>query len=65
MILEGILAVFTVKTLLLIFGGTVLGILFGSIPGITVTMGVALFLPITFGMNAVEGLSLLMGLYIG
>jgi len=65
MILEGILAVFTVKTLLLIFGGTVLGILFGSIPGITVTMGVALFLPITFSMNAVEGLSLLMGLYIG
>ncbi|MDX9985389.1 tripartite tricarboxylate transporter permease, partial [Sphaerochaeta sp.] len=65
MILEGILAVFTVKTLLLIFGGTVLGILFGSIPGITVTMGVALFLPITFSMNPVEGLSLLMGLYIG
>lgn len=65
MIIEGILSVLTVKTISLIFGGTVLGILFGSIPGITVTMGVALFLPITFSMEPVEGLSLLMGLYIG
>lgn len=65
MIVEGIIAVLTVKTIVLIFGGTVLGILFGSIPGITVTMGVALFLPITFSMSPVEGLSLLMGLYIG
>lgn len=65
MILEGIVSVLTVKTISLIFGGTVLGILFGSIPGITVTMGVALFLPITFSMEPVQGLSLLMGLYIG
>ena len=65
MIVEGIMSVLTVKTISLIFGGTVLGILFGSIPGITVTMGVALFLPITFSMEPVQGLSLLMGLYIG
>ncbi|MFA5448021.1 MAG: tripartite tricarboxylate transporter permease [Sphaerochaeta sp.] len=65
MIIEGILAVLSAKTILLIFGGTVLGILFGSVPGITVTMGVALFLPITFNMTPVDGLSLLMGLYIG
>ncbi len=65
MVLEGILSVLTIKTVALIFGGTVLGIIFGAIPGITVTMGVALFLPVTFGMQPVEGLSLLMGLYIG
>jgi len=65
MVIEGILSVLTVKTIALIFGGTVLGIVFGAIPGITVTMGVALFLPVTFGMPPVEALSLLMGLYIG
>ncbi|WP_339115522.1 tripartite tricarboxylate transporter permease [Thioclava sp. GXIMD2076] len=65
MILTGILSVLTLKTLLMILGGTIVGIIVGSVPGLTVTMGVALFLPITFGMSPVEGLSLLMALYIG
>ncbi len=65
MILTGVLSVLTLKTLLLILGGTVVGIVVGAIPGLTVTMGVALFLPVTFGMSPVEGISLLMGLYIG
>lgn len=65
MIITGILSVFTLKTLILIFGGTVVGIIIGAIPGLTVTMGVALFLPVTFGMSPVDGLSLLVGLYIG
>ncbi len=39
MIIEGIMSVLGLQTILLVFGGTVLGILFGSIPGITVTMG--------------------------
>ena len=65
MIIAGILSVFTLKTLILIFGGTVVGIIIGAIPGLTVTMGVALFLPVTFGMSPIDGLSLLVGLYIG
>ena len=65
MIIAGILSVFTLKALILIFGGTVVGIIIGAIPGLTVTMGVALFLPVTFGMSPIDGLSLLVGLYIG
>lgn len=65
MLIEGLLSILALKTIGLIFFGTVLGIVFGAIPGITVTMGVALFLPITFGMQPIEALSLLMGLYIG
>lgn len=65
MILTGILSVLTFKTLAIILGGTVVGIFMGSIPGLTVTMGVALFLPVTFGMEPIDGLSLLLGLYIG
>ena len=65
MLLAGILSVLTFKTLALILGGTIIGIFMGSVPGLTVTMGVALFLPVTFGMDPIEGLSLLLGLYIG
>lgn len=65
MLIEGILSVLNLQTLLLITGGTLLGIIIGAIPGLTVTMGVALFLPVTFAMSPVDGLSLLMGLYIG
>lgn len=65
MLIAGLLSILTLKTIGLIFFGTVLGIVFGAIPGITVTMGVALFLPLTFGMQPIEALSLMMGLYIG
>lgn len=59
------MSIFTVKIIFLIIAGVVLGIIFGAIPGITVTMGVALFLPITFGMDHLEALCLLCALYIG
>lgn len=61
----GFSAVFTVKAMLLIALGVALGIIFGAIPGLTATMAVALCLPITFGMSPIEGMSLLIGLYIG
>src|SRR5699024_2046055 len=52
-------------TLLLIIVGAAFGIVFGAIPGLTSTMGMALMLPITFGLDPVNGLSLLVGVYIG
>ncbi|WHH57630.1 tripartite tricarboxylate transporter permease [Petroclostridium sp. X23] len=61
----GFSAVFTFKAMLLITIGVAVGIIFGAIPGLTATMAVALCLPITFGMSPVEGMSLLIGLYIG
>lgn len=65
MLLAGFASIFTVKTIMYILGGVVIGIIVGAIPGMTVTMGVALFLPITFGMSPILGLSLLIALYIG
>jgi putative tricarboxylic transport membrane protein len=65
MLISGLLAVFTPVTILLIFFGVVLGIIFGAIPGMSATMAVALCLPISFGFSPVEGISLLLGLYIG
>ncbi len=51
--------------LLLVTGGVLLGLVFGAIPGLSTTMAVALFLPITFAMEMFPSLSLLLGLYIG
>lgn len=51
--------------ILILFIGVLWGMIFGAIPGLTATMGVALALPITFGMNAAGGLILLSSIYIG
>ena len=57
--------VFNPACLGLIWFGTMLGIVFGSIPGLSATMAVVLFLPLTFGMEPTMGLALLVGLYMG
>ncbi|AVO42217.1 tripartite tricarboxylate transporter permease [Simplicispira suum] len=49
--------------LMLIVFGTVFGIVIGSLPGLTSTMGVALLVPVTFTMSPVQGLSLLGAVY--
>lgn len=49
----------------LIIGGVALGIIFGAIPGLTATMAVALCLPLTFGMEPLLSICLMVGLYIG
>ncbi|RGZ00370.1 tripartite tricarboxylate transporter permease [Clostridium sp. AM58-1XD] len=64
-IMAGILSICDIQIMLLIFAGVFMGIIIGAIPGLSVTMGVALFLPLTFGMEPVAALSLLVGLYIG
>jgi putative tricarboxylic transport membrane protein len=57
--------VFTPYCLILILIGVVIGIIFGSIPGLSATMALVLFLPMSFGMNPMDGIALLVGLYLG
>lgn len=45
--------------------GVVAGICIGALPGLTATMGVALLLPMTFGMDAAQGILMLLGIYCG
>ncbi len=45
--------------------GVIVGIIIGALPGLTPTMGVALFIPFTFTLPAVDGLILLGGIYCG
>ncbi len=65
MILQSLAAVLQPLTIILVAVGTVIGIIFGSIPGLTATMAVVMFLPATYSMSATQGISMLMALYIG
>ena len=51
--------------LLVIFAGCLGGILVGSLPGLTATMGVALLVPFSFGMEMDVSIGMLLGLYCG
>ena len=45
--------------------GVFVGIIFGSIPGLTATLGVTLFIPFTYTMSPVQGLTMLIAVYVG
>lgn len=51
--------------LLLIILGVFIGIIFGSIPGLTGALGISLILPFTYEIVASQGLSILIGVYVG
>lgn len=49
----------------LIFVGMVVGVVVGMIPGLNATMAIALLLPITYSMDAVPSISLLVAIFVG
>ena len=64
-ILIGFSNVFSAETFLILIAGVLGGIIIGALPGLTSTMGVALLLPITYGMEATVGIVMLLGIYCG
>lgn len=63
--LSYLLPLFTPSILGAIALGTLGGLIIGALPGLTATMGVALLIPLTFGMVPIMGLNMLIGIYIG
>ncbi|PWC09263.1 C4-dicarboxylate ABC transporter permease [Brenneria roseae subsp. americana] len=57
--------VFSFDTIIVVFLGALAGILIGIIPGLTVNMGIALLLPLTYSFQGVSGILLLLGVYCG
>ena len=45
--------------------GTFLGLVFGALPGLSATMGVALLIPLTFTMTPTSAFGMMLGTYIG
>jgi len=66
---EAVMAAFAevlrLDVLLLIAIGVTAGIIAGCIPGFTITMGVALTLPFTFGMEPIKGIATMMAVAVG
>ncbi len=52
-------------TMLVLFGATIMGIVFGAIPGLTATLGVALLTTLTYNMSHSMALVALLAIYVG
>lgn len=61
----GFINAFSPLNLLAMIASTALGITIGCLPGLSAAMGVALLLPVTFGMDPATGLIVLGGIYCG
>lgn len=57
--------VFSFDALLLLFVGAFAGVVIGALPGLTVNMGIALLLPLTFSFQGMAGILMLLGVYCG
>ncbi len=62
-ILSGLTGLLSLKVFLMMNIGIFAGLVFGSIPGLTVLMCIVLLLPLTFGMQPILGMVLLLGAY--
>jgi putative tricarboxylic transport membrane protein len=51
--------------LLILFGSVILGIIFGAMPGLTSTLGVALLTAMTYGMSPATAMICLLAIYVG
>lgn len=57
--------IFTPEILGLILLGTVMGIVFGAIPGLNTPIAIALVLPFTYSMSVIPSMALILGIYMG
>ncbi len=65
LIATGFGTVLTPTGIFLMFVGVAVGIVFGALPGLSATMAIALFLPVTYAMASSDAMTLLMALFIG
>lgn len=65
LLLAGIENVLHLKYLVPLFLGTFIGLVGGGLPGVTITMTIIIVLPFTFGMDPLQGLATMTGVYVG
>ncbi|MBU2879905.1 MULTISPECIES: tripartite tricarboxylate transporter permease [Aliiglaciecola] len=53
------------SNLLILFASSFIGILFGAMPGLTATLGIALLTTLTYSLNTDTALISLLGMYVG
>ncbi len=62
---QGLLSILNFPTLGMVTLGLITGSFFGALPGLTTTMAMGLFVPVTFFMKPLLGIPFLIGLYKG
>jgi putative tricarboxylic transport membrane protein len=62
---DGIVNILQAKYLLPLCLGTLAGIVGGALPGVTITMTIIVVLPFTFGLDPLQGLAAMTGVYVG
>lgn len=63
--IQALVEILDFRTISLIIIGTLFGIIGGSIPGFTITMAILVVFPFTFTMDPVNGLALMIGVFVG
>lgn len=63
--IHDLLSVLHAEVLLLMSAGLIAGIFVGALPGLTATMGVALLVPLTYWLEPVPAMMVLLGVYVG
>jgi len=53
------------KYLIPLLAGTFAGLIGGALPGVTITMTIIMVLPFTFGLDPLQGLAAMTGVYVG
>lgn len=64
-VIDGMCMAFKLNALFATASGVSLGIIFGCLPGLTAAMGIALLIPLSFGMPPVDAFAMLLGMYVG
>lgn len=54
---------FSLSNLFAVFLGSIAGLIVGALPGLTVTTGIAVLIPLTFGMEPLFALGMMAGMY--
>jgi len=63
LLISGFQIVLAPVTFAFIVAGTVLGVIFGALPGVSASMAVALALPFAYGMEPVVAIAFLTAVY--
>jgi putative tricarboxylic transport membrane protein len=65
LLLQHIGVVLQMQYLIPLLVGTIAGVIGGALPGVTITMTVIMVLPFTFGLDPLQGLAAMIGVYVG
>lgn len=65
LLLAGLANIAQVKYLVPLVIGTFVGAIGGALPGVTITMTIIVALPFTFGLDPLQGLAAMVGIYVG